>query len=162
MADLINKLVKVDFEAFVDDGTPFDSTAEHNGKPLSWVVAGGRGIPALDMAVRDMEIGDTKTVHISAEEAGFGEYDPEDYQEIPITSVPNGELAVPGKSIYWMTMEGMVPVTILDVSDGIIKVDMNHPLAGHGLDFTFTLLSVEDNPLDTPYQGPTIEPELEG
>ena len=59
------KKVKVHYTGTLDDGTKFDSSVDR-GEPIEFTCAAGQMIPGFDAAVKDMEQGETKTVHIPA------------------------------------------------------------------------------------------------
>lgn len=60
-------------------------------------------------------------------------------------SIPNAKDLKNGKTFYFITEEGLrFPAKILEIQNGIAKVDFNHPLAGKRLTFDIELLSVED------------------
>lgn len=65
------KRVRAHYTGTFDDGTVFDSSVER-GEPLEFVCMAGQMIPGFDAAVKEMEVGETKNVHLPASEA-YGE-----------------------------------------------------------------------------------------
>ena len=59
--------VKVHYTGTLDDGTVFDSSKER--EPLEFTLGEGKVIPGFEAAVKDMEVGQSKTVTIPADEA---------------------------------------------------------------------------------------------
>ena len=57
------KKVKVHYTGTLDDGTTFDSSVER-GEPIEFTCMAGQMIPGFDAAVKDMAVGETKTVRI--------------------------------------------------------------------------------------------------
>ena len=57
------KKVKTHYKGTLDDGTQFDSSYDR-GEPLEFTCMAGQMIPGFDKAVRDMEVGETKTVRL--------------------------------------------------------------------------------------------------
>ena len=55
-----------------------------------------------------------------------------------------------GKRIMLSSSEdgAPMPATVLDITDGLVTFDLNHPLAGKSLTFEVELLEVEDAPED--------------
>jgi FKBP-type peptidyl-prolyl cis-trans isomerase len=62
------KKVRTHYVGTFDDGTVFDSSVER-GEPLEFECMAGMMIPGFDAAVKDMEVGETKNVHIPAVDA---------------------------------------------------------------------------------------------
>jgi len=61
--------VKVLYTGTLDDGTVFDSSELHGGKPLEFTLGTGQVIPGFEKAVLGMMLGELKTVHITSDEA---------------------------------------------------------------------------------------------
>lgn len=133
------KKVRVHYQGTLDDGTPFDTS--HGGEPLEYEVGARQVIPGFEDAVREMEVGETKSFKIPCQDA-FGDVASElvvtfDRQEIPAEINPEK-----GMMLKLQTSQGELPVRITDVTDDSVTVDGNHPLAGEDLNFTVTLLAV--------------------
>ncbi len=137
------KTVKVHYTGTLDDGTKFDSSLDR-GEPLEFTCMAGQMIPGFDAAVKDMEVNETKTVHIPAAQA-YGEYDRTQVQDIPVDQIPNGDQLPVGKTIYMVSGTGQpFPVFVRAIENGIATLDLNHELAGKDLNFEITLLEVAD------------------
>lgn len=137
------KKVKVHYTGTLDDGSKFDSSVDR-GEPIEFVCMAGQMIPGFDAAVETMEVGETKTVHIPAQEA-YGEYNEAMVQKVPVDSIPNGDQLPVGQTIYMMGPGGQpFPVFVKSIEDGIATFDMNHELAGKDLNFEITLVEVAD------------------
>ncbi len=54
------KRVRAHYTGTFDDGTVFDSSVER-GEPLEFVCMAGQMIPGFDAAVKEMEVGETRT-----------------------------------------------------------------------------------------------------
>ena len=78
------KKLKVHYVGTLDDGTVFDSSRERD-RPIEFVCEAGQMIPGFDQAVKDMHVGETKTVHIAAKDA-YGMPDPKN-----VLTVASGE-----------------------------------------------------------------------
>ena len=135
------KKVKVHYTGTLDDGTKFDSSVDR-GEPIEFTCAAGQMIPGFDAAVKDMEQGETKTVHIPAAEA-YGERDEAMVQQVPVDQIPNGDQLPVGQTVYMRGPAGQsFPVFVEAIEDGIVTFDMNHELAGKDLNFEITLVEV--------------------
>ena len=134
------KFVRVTYTGTLDDGTVFDSTDQHGGDPLEFVCMAGMMIPGFDLAVKDMAVGETATVHIPCAEA-YGERDERMIQQLPTSQVPNAEWMSVGQTIYLRGPGGQaVPAHVREVTREFVTIDMNHEMAGKDLNFEITLL----------------------
>jgi peptidylprolyl isomerase len=123
--------VTVSFTGRLDDGTIFASS--QNSEPIEFT---------LGDEVAGMEPGETKTVHISADDA-FGPWREELMREIPRENLPDTiDLAI-GQQ-FWVEQPGAQPVlmSVVDLSDFTVTLDANHPLAGQDLIFDLELVDV--------------------
>ena len=112
------KRVRAHYTGTFDDGTVFDSSVER-GEPLEFVCMAGQMIPGFDAAVKEMEVGETKKVHLPASEA-YGEHD--------------DQLQGPGGQ--------PIPALVVEVTDETVTFDLNHEMAGKDLNFEITLVEV--------------------
>ena len=78
--------VKVHYTGTLDDGTVFDSSHQRN-QPLGFVCMTGQMISGFDKAVADMEVGETRTIHLTPEEA-YGPYIEDGIQRAPLGAIP--------------------------------------------------------------------------
>lgn len=136
------KKVKAHYTGTLDDGTKFDSSLDR-GEPIEFTCMAGMMIPGFDAAVKDMEVGETKTVHIPAADA-YGERRDDMVQKVPVSQIPNGDKLPVGKTIYMQGPAGPFSVFVAAIEDGIATFDMNHELAGKDLNFEITLVEVSD------------------
>lgn len=136
------KKVKVHYTGTLDDGSKFDSSVDR-GEPIEFTCMAGMMIPGFDVAVKDLAVGETKTVHIAAAEA-YGEYNEELIQKVPVSQIPNGDQLPVGQTIYMQGPGGQpFPVFVKEIVDGVATFDMNHELAGKDLNFEITLVECE-------------------
>lgn len=132
----------VRYRGTLDDGTVFDST--EGIEPLEFEIGSGKVIHGFDEAVRRMSAGDRATVRIPARDA-YGEYDEGRIEKSPMYTLPNAKDIQVGKVFYFVTDEGLrFPARVLDITEGIARVDFNHPLAGKDLTFDIELVEVRD------------------
>ena len=98
----------------------------------------------FDAAVRDMAVGETKKVHLSASEA-YGEHDDQLVQTIPTANVPGAEELPVGQTVYLQGPGGQpLPALVVDVNDETVTFDLNHEMAGKDLNFEITLVEILD------------------
>ena len=135
--------VKVHYTGTLDDGTVFDSSYERD-QPLGFVCMTGQMIPGFDKAVADMEVGETRTVHLTPEEA-YGPYIEDGIQRAPLGAIPGTQNLKVGDEVSLQGKDGRpYPAKVAEITDTEIAFDMNHPLAGKNLTFEITLLESEE------------------
>ena len=148
------KKVKVHYIGTLDDGTVFDSS-RNRGEPLEFTCMAGQMIPGFDEAVRFMEVGETKTVRIAADQA-YGPVDQnkiikmqlmlgDDMAQMLSSSLPlaprGSEKLKVGQHPVLATPDGHpIPCVVVAKDDETITFDMNHELAGKDLTFEIELL----------------------
>ena len=133
--------VKVEYVGKLDDGSVFDSSEDH-GKPLEFEVGSGHVIKGFDDAVLGMDEGDEKEFTIQPAEA-YGQHDPTLVQKVPREVFPQEAELTAGLLFEAGLPTGeKVPAMITAVDEGIVTVDLNHPLAGKTLSFKIKLKEV--------------------
>lgn len=133
--------VRMHYKGTLSDGSVFDSS--EGREPLQFTIGAGQIIPGLEQAVEGMGAGDEKTVTIPAAEA-YGDYQPQARQGIPRDQIPDNIPLQVGGRLQVQTPEGRaVPVTVTEISDEVVVLDANHPLAGKDLTFAVEIVDVE-------------------
>lgn len=141
--DNSGKKVKAHYEGTFNDGTVFDSSYKR-GEPLEFTCMAGQMIKGFDAAVKTMEVGEIRNVHLMPEEA-YGPSDPENIVTFEIEKLPGSENLKVGEKVYLSNSLGQpFPVVVLEKTDKTIKLDANHEMAGKELNFKIELVSVED------------------
>ena len=128
--------VSVHYVGTLDDGTEFDSS--RGREPLQFEVGTDQVIAGFDEAVRGMNVGDTKTVRIPAEDA-YGPVDPELIFRVPIEEAPD-DVAVGDEVVIDGTTFGRVT----GVEATTVIIDVNHRFAGQALTFEIELVSIAE------------------
>jgi len=132
--------VRIHYTGTLETGETFDTSSGRD--PLEFVVGSGQIIPGLDKALPGMAIGESKTVAVPCAEA-YGETNPEARQDVPRDSIPAEIPVDPGTQLQMQTQTGQViPVTVVEVTDEVVVLDANHPLAGKDLTFQIELVDV--------------------
>ena len=132
--------VTVNYTGRLEDGTVFDSSMVEGREPLKTQLGQGQLIKGFESGLVDMEVGQTKTVEIPANEA-YGEYLEYLVQEVPKTQMP-GDVEV-GTPLMADTQMGTVRFVVKEVSDETVVLDANHPLAGKNLIFDLEVVSID-------------------
>lgn len=130
----------VTYVGTLDDGSCFGST--ENLPPLRFQVGAHQVVSGFEDEVRQMQVGETKTVHIPPERA-YGFYDEMMVEEAPMMSVPQFADKKIGENFIIQRDGMMVYCKISKILNGVGTFDFNHPLAGQTLHFTITLHAVE-------------------
>lgn len=133
--------VVLDYAGKFEDGAVFDST--ESKAPIEFQAGDGYVIKGVDDAVIGMKKGEKKTVRISPED-GYGERDENLIQQVPRTVFPADLMLEPGMGFSFRTPEGqIIHATITSVSDELVTLDLNHPLAGRKLVFDIEVVEVK-------------------
>ena len=133
--------VAVDYEGRLEDGSVFDSSA--NRSPLLFELGAGDVLPMFEATVMGLEVGESASVTIPAEEA-YGVYVEDARQVVPVDVF--GEAEPPVDAHFNVIGDDGNTYTgrVVEISEDrvYVTVDFNHPLAGHALTFDITLREV--------------------
>ena len=142
MTIIENSAVSFHYTLTDDEGQQLDSSA--GKEPLAYLHGAGNIIPGLENALAGKSVGDNMTVAVSAAE-GYGEVQNELIQEVPREAFQGVDSIEIGMQFEAQTGQGgSVPVTVTEVTDTIVTVDGNHPLAGKNLTFEVSIEEVRD------------------
>jgi peptidylprolyl isomerase len=134
------KTVRIHYTGTLSDGSTFDSSSGR--EPLEFTVGSGQIISGLDRAIEGMAVGERKTVEVPAAEA-YGPRNPDGVQSVPRDQVPDHIPLDPGTQLQVQTGDGRtLPVTVTEVTEEVVVLDANHPLAGRDLTFEVELVEV--------------------
>ncbi len=137
-----NSAVSFHYTLTDDDGQQLDSSA--GKEPLAYLHGAGNIIPGLENALTGKAVGDSMVVAVSAAE-GYGEVQKELIQEVPRSAFQGVDTIEVGMQFEAQTGQGgNVPVTVTAVSEEVVTVDGNHPLAGKNLNFDVSIEDVRD------------------
>lgn len=121
-------------------------------EPVAVTVGDGALLPAFERALAELGRGERCTITVPAAEA-YGEYDERAVVEVPTANFPHADELPVGSYIAFRVGQDTARAKVLGVSDGVVRVDCNHELAGH--DLTFEIELVDDGTADA------IDEELE-
>jgi peptidylprolyl isomerase len=134
-------MVKVHYTGTLSDGSVFDSSLER--EPLQFKLGNGQVIPGFEQAVLSMNVGETKTVTIPADQA-YGQRRDELVLVVEKEKLPADLNPKTGDKLQMRQPNGSpVIVVVTDINEKTITLDANHALAGK--DLTFELTLVEEN-----------------
>ena len=136
----VGDTVKVHYTGTLTDGSAFDSSIGR--EPLQFTLGEGQMIPGFEQAVIGMELGETKTVTIPADQA-YGPYYEERVFVISRDQLPAGMEPEVGQKLQMQSTSGQITiVTVTVVSETNVTLDANHELAGKDLTFEIQLVEI--------------------
>ncbi len=136
-----NAVVTIDYTLTDNSGEVIDSS--EGAGPLAYLHGAGNIINGLEDALVGKEAGEQVNATIDPENA-YGERHEDMKQDVPkelFGGVDNIEV---GMQFQSETDDGPVMVTVVDISDEMVTVDGNHPLAGVQLNFDVTVREVRE------------------
>jgi FKBP-type peptidyl-prolyl cis-trans isomerase SlyD len=141
-ANVVNEVVvQLEYTLRLDDGEIVESTDEDG--PIEFLQGAGEIIPGLEQALYGMHVGEAKEVSVDPEQ-GYGEYDAEAYEVVPLDIFPDDvdlELGMPVE-LYDEENDETLEGFVTEVRTDSVLLDMNHPLAGETLFFTVKVVGV--------------------
>jgi FKBP-type peptidyl-prolyl cis-trans isomerase 2 len=131
-------VIAFEFEVFGEAGDLLGGNV--NGNPRIFEVGAGEMLPALERQIVEMEEHETRSILLAPEDA-YGPIDPAAFREFPLESIPEPARQV-GRKVTGRAPDGSEDVfDVVDVRDGKVVLDMNHPLAGRTLRFEIRVLT---------------------
>lgn len=134
-------VVSIHFGVAEVDGSPLDST--ENGAPLDFIQGSGYLVPGLEAELEGKTVGDKFDVKLDAKDA-YGEFQDVLVQQVPLDLFEGDETVEVGMSFQADTDQGPRTVEVTDVTDGMVSIDANHPLAGMNLQFVGEIVAIRE------------------
>ena len=130
--------ISVHYTGKLENGEVFDSSVER--EPLQFTVGSGQLIKGFDTAVTGMKKGEKTVATIPPEEA-YGPRNDEYVIDMPKQGIPaEVELEI-GQQVHLQDQNGNpVPARVQEILDDVVKMDINHPLAGQTLIFEIEVI----------------------
>lgn len=143
-------IVSIDYTLRLEDGEVIDTSKGRT--PLQYIQGKGQIVPGLERELYGMNVGEEKAVIVPAEE-GYGDYDEERLQRVPLDTFPDDMELEEGLSVRMrdVNSEQLFDAYIDEIDEEAVMLDFNHPLAGETLHFDVKVVEVRE---------PTVE-ELE-
>ncbi|MBW2689030.1 MAG: FKBP-type peptidyl-prolyl cis-trans isomerase [Deltaproteobacteria bacterium] len=130
--------VRVNYVGRFENGSIFDSSEGHD--PLEFTVGAEQVIAGFDRVVIGMKAGESCKVVIAPED-GYGAHVPEMVAEVERHQIPDHEKLILGSMLEVSMEDGQtLEVQVVELSDDIVLLDGNHPLAGKELHFEIEIL----------------------
>jgi FKBP-type peptidyl-prolyl cis-trans isomerase 2 len=97
-------------------------------------------IKGFSKGLYDLSEGEKKTLEIEPSE-GYGEVIDDLISEVPLENMPEGVKV--GDMLQAEGPMGPFNVVVVEINEGTVKVDANHPLAGKKIIFDIELVSID-------------------
>lgn len=136
-------VVSLKYKLWLDENDELIEESEA-GDPLMYLHGHDNIIPGLEAALDGRTLGETLTVIVEPEE-GYGEYDEDDVDEIPLADLPTELEPELGMVLEVVDDDDNVFVAeIVEITDEVAVLDFNHPLAGERLRFEVEVIDLRD------------------
>ncbi len=142
MAISPNKFVRVSYELYVGGENERELMEEATAeRPLEFIFGMGMMLPDFEQQLFGLAVGDSFDFVLTSEQA-YGERTEDAVQELPKSIFVNAqgefdaEVVVEGATLPLQTHDGqVVQGSVLEITDEVVVMDFNHPLAGETLHF---------------------------
>jgi peptidylprolyl isomerase len=132
--------VRVHYTGTLADGTVFDTTQD--AEPLEFTLGGKEVIPGFEAAVVGLEPGESTTTTVPAADA-YGPRRQEKVAHVERRRFPGRPDFKVGQQLQIKQNDGQTLLaTVVAVTDALVTLDANHPLAGKDLTYRITLVSI--------------------
>lgn len=133
------KQVAIEYSVFLDDNTKIDTNVGKD--PLIFLFGAHQILPALEEELRGLEVGDTREVTLSPDDA-YGDVNPDAYKTVEAKLIPE-DLRFEGALLVVSDEQfGEMLIRVQKLEGDQVILDFNHPLAGKTLKFDVTVLDV--------------------
>jgi FKBP-type peptidyl-prolyl cis-trans isomerase SlyD len=134
------RVVLLDYMVKVETGQIVETSA---GKgPIEYLHGAGQILPALERALEGLGEGEQAAFSICAADA-YGQRKDDNIVSLPKTLFPADVKLEKGVCLYARASGGQsYPITVKEVKDDMVVVDLNHPLAGERLFFEVKVCGV--------------------
>lgn len=134
-----DSVVSIHFGVAEVDGSALDST--ENGAPLDFIQGSHYLVPGLEAELEGKQAGDKFDVKLEAAQA-YGLFQDELVQQVPRDLFEGVDEIEVGMSFQAETDQGPRTVEVTEVTDEMVSIDANHPLAGMALQFVGEVVAV--------------------
>ena len=134
------RVILLDYSVKVDTGQVVEAST---GKaPIEYLHGSGQILPALERALEGLGEGDQASFSIAPGEA-YGERKDDNIVSLPKTLFPAEVKLEKGLCLYAKASGGQsYPITVQEIQEDRVLVDLNHPLAGERLFFEVKICGV--------------------
>jgi len=136
-----DKVVAIDYTLTDNDGVIIDTS--QGREPLTYLHGAKNIIVGLEKALEGKTTGDKIEVTIKPDE-GYGQRNDQLLREVSRENFPPDQPIEVGMQFQAQSEQGMLVFTVVQVEEGKVKVDGNHPLAGVHLNFKVEIKDIRD------------------
>ncbi|MGE5215512.1 MAG: FKBP-type peptidyl-prolyl cis-trans isomerase [Chloroflexota bacterium] len=144
--DLVVKdglMVSLEYTLKSPDGKVLETSKGR--EPLKYIHGQKMMIPGLERELTGMKVGAEKHVTVKPEDA-YGKIDPNAVHEFPKEKIPANALKV-GAVLAARSPDGtVVPMTVREIKEKTVVMDLNHPMAGKTLVFDVKVVDIQPAP----------------
>jgi FKBP-type peptidyl-prolyl cis-trans isomerase SlyD len=136
----LGRVIVLDYMVRIGSGRVVETSS---GKaPIEYLHGAGQILPALERALEGLGEGEQAAFSIAAEDA-YGERKDDNVVSLPRALFPNDVKLEKGLCLYARASGGQsYPITVREVKEDMVVVDLNHPLAGERLFFEVSIRGV--------------------
>lgn len=144
-----NKMVSLTYDLHYDDAEGELIEQATSEKPLSFVFGAGLMLPKFESSLESLEAGNPFEISLADVDA-YGELDENAIVDLPkhiffIEGEFDDEIVSVGATVPMMSTSGQrLNGLVLEITDDVVKMDFNHPLAGENLFFKGQILEVRE------------------
>ncbi len=143
-----DQVVTIEYTVKDKQGNIIDSSDDDEA--LSFIQGKGKVFSGLEAALMGRSSGERLSISLEPDEA-YGARNEELVRQIPRNRFNFDEQIQPGMKFKTQKEKRVMTVTVTEVTDDLVTVDANHPLAGVSIDIDLVIISVRE----------AIEAELE-
>lgn len=152
------RVVVLDYNVRIASGQVVESSAGR--APIEYLHGAGQILPALERALEGLGEGEQAAFSIAAGEA-YGERKDDNVVSLPRTLFPAEVKVEQGLCLYARASGGQsYPITVREVKEDMVVVDLNHPLAGERLFFEVNVRGVRPAGEQELFAGKAAEVEV--
>ena len=134
------RVVLLDYMVRVRSGQVVETSAGKS--PIEYLHGAGQILPALESALEGLREGEQAAFSIAAEDA-YGERKEDNVVSLPRALFPGEVKLAKGVCLYARASGGQsYPITVKEVRQDVVVIDLNHPLAGERLFFEVNIRGV--------------------
>lgn len=136
-----DSIVTLRFALSLENGEVVDSLFDRD--PATFQMGDGSLLPGFEKVLLGLQAGDRCCVTLPPEEA-FGAHNSAHLQQLPEAKFNPEIVLEAGLVLEFNGPEGLrTPGVIKAVENGLVTVDLNHPLAGRDIQFEVEIVNVE-------------------
>ena len=135
-----NSTITLHFSLSLENGDVVDSTFEK--QPATFTFGDGSLLPSIEKRLLGLMVGTKDTFTLKQEET-FGAKNPQNIQRFKPSDFSEDPLEEGMMFSFADAAGGELPGVVKSVSDDLVEIDFNHPLAGHTLLFKVEIIDVK-------------------